>query len=439
MLSLLRISVSVVSKVCDLDFVGDLEICRNLKSAALEDRNKAMESHNIVEQLKTEVSQALAASDESAPGRLSERQLALGELATKWLKPRHRSATAGEEDTDFTSVMSRRVTAVELKAGLTDLWAQRVRRSCKSAVSRKQEQATQLLRENNLLRKENKRLRDQLLNVTGKQQDEAAGQLKKAAVQSQLYASADSCPKTSGPAHNSATIDGSWDDDLSGAPGLGSRAVPSRPASAKLSQHALKQGSANKRPWSATPALASTTQTLGLRADKPTGRRRPSSAQSLGRNGRPKTAGSSRAPLLPLTDSVGSFGHATQHAVVQLQERSETQAGVIEQQHAELQLLKAMLYEKGLEGTDGNVEEDENDEEDGRASESDHSGAPALDASGHELTSTRHAGQGLPWEYPSHRKTHGKERKRRPTSAGGVGLERARQVLQFQHRQPANR
>ena len=128
----------------------------------MEDRSKASACHNNLEQLRADLGRVLTASDDTASGRMSDRAVALKELAKKWLHPATAAPATVESEEDLAAVMTRRVTAVELKAGLTDLRAQRVQRTCKQVVSKKSEQATQLLRENNSLRKENKRLRVQL-------------------------------------------------------------------------------------------------------------------------------------------------------------------------------------------------------------------------------------------------------------------------------------
>lgn len=369
-----------------------------------------MACQSRLEQLKTDVSRALGASDETAPGRRSARAAAFKEIAEKWISPRECPSTVEEGEPDLAAVMTRRVTAVELKAGLTDLWAQRVQRSCKSAVSRKQEQATQLLRENNSLRKENKRLRDQL-SIACKRT--ASG--KQAMLDTVMQPPAGHGVESQERRQSLETVEEDWAEQLSGAPALGSRAAPSRPTSAALSRRESAQTKARRRPSSATPnsgRLGGVRSVQGGEVNPQP--KRPSSAQPLGRNGRP-TAGSVRAANMPLTASAQGFGHGTPHTVAQLREQSVQQASLIEDQHADLQLLKAVLHERAMQGYSGSDEEDE----DGGDLKSD---PEVTQRQQQDFTSMQNAGR------------HKKERKRRPTSAGGLEMARARQVLQFHGR-----
>lgn len=419
--------------------LNDLDLaCRNLKFTSIEERNRASACHSTVEQIRADVGRALSASDDKAPGRLSARAVVLKELAEKWIRPTSSAPTAVETESDLAAVMSRRVTAVELKAGLTDLWAQRMQRSCKYAVSKKQDQATQLLRENNSLRKENKRLRDQLSlgSVDRKQATALDGQEIQPVVDIQMHPPArHGLEPATERRHSLETVDEHWAEHVSGtASALGSRAAPSRPTSAKLSEHASGHRDFSRRSSSARPYSARLGATRSGQA-QPQLLKRPLSAQLLGRNGRPLGA-AGRAAMMPLTTAAQGLGHGTPHAVAQLREQSESQASLIEDQQAELQLLKAMLHERAMQGHNGNDEEEE-DGDDLLEADSDQSALEETlgkQCQQQDLTSTQHAGQLAKREFEAHGENKKMGKKRRPTSAGGVGVERARQVLQFHGR-----
>ena len=360
---------------------------------------------------------------------MSDRAAALKELAYKWVRPSASGPAAEESEEDLAAVLTRRVTAVELKAGLTDLRAQRMQRSCKQAVSKKSEQATQLLRENNSLRKENKRLRDQLSlgSVERMPATVLVGQQKQpgTAVHPPAWHGIDPGRQRD----SLETVDEDWAGQFSGSSGIGSRAAPSRPTSATLTGRAPIQSRSSSRPSSARPHSAKLVASRGVPGgETQSPLKRPSSAHALGRNGRPLAA-AARSAMLPLTAAVRGSGRGTPHAVAQLREQSECQASLIEDQQAELQLLKAMLHERAMQVHDGNDEEDK-----AEFSELEYGGTGAKETVGGRQQDTQHAGQFANSDSASHWDGKMVGTKRRPTSAGGVGVERARQVLQFHGR-----
>ena len=228
-------------------------------------------------------------------------------------------------------------------------------------------------------------------------------------------------------------VDEDLGEPFSGSSGLGSRAAPSRPTSASLAARACTPKPSKRRPSSARPSSAKlSTSASGPGGERQQTPRRPSSAHSLQRNGRPAAA-AARPAMMPLTAAARGFGQAAPHAVAQLREQSQCQASLIEDQQAELQLLKAVLHERAAHVHSSDEAEDEEvsgEKSHGCGAEE---VAPCQWQTG--LTSSPLPGRlgssdlGARWD-----SSRSPGKKRRPTSAGGVGVERARQVLQFHGR-----
>eukprot|EP00892_Ulva_mutabilis_P005533 jgi/Ulvmu1/3351/UM156_0008.1 len=138
---------------------------RSVKEDATEARQKAATRHALLGQMKADLASVMHEPDDTPAGRGSSRLAALADMARKWINT---SVTRPQEDTaGGDSTMRRQLLAAELKSGLADFRASRLHRSSKAQKAQQVTENVQLLQENNGLRRENQHLRQELQRARG--------------------------------------------------------------------------------------------------------------------------------------------------------------------------------------------------------------------------------------------------------------------------------
>jgi hypothetical protein len=314
-------------------------------------------------QLKGELSRAWDLPGNDHDKHASERMLALHAVHEKWLK---QGTTSHSEDTALVCTMQRQVIVTELKADLAEYRAERSRSVAALSVSRKVKENKDLLNENSALRRDKEGLEHEL----GALRDPTNACGQESARQVHNVALGEAQPivlnKTEVQRKIGDSTGSECDKFVGAASVLGTPAAPSRPVSGPSTRVRSRPASASMlhtcehlsmRPLSAT-ALNSTRRASSARSSV--------QARQVSHIGQPPHATSSGAILGPSGRIVRYQPAQALHAIFDrernlssaLQAEIETRDRLLEDQHAQMHILKAMvqrqiLEESDLEGLDG--------------------------------------------------------------------------------------